>query len=240
MLTNKQMQKNLKYYKNYYTGEIDGIVGTLTKAAVKSFQGEWGLDQDGIYGTKTDAKLVFIVKQCQKAAGTTADGIIGPDTIAAVKGFQKKEGLTVDGIIGPQTLKKMNLSNLPQDSPASSTGVNWSKVKYFKKTEFKCDCNGKYCDGYPAAIDPALVELLEETRAHYGKAMQITSGLRCKKRNAELAGSSPVSKHLEGKAADVWIVGTAANNESLVKWFLNQKGVNYSYTGFGAVHVDVR
>lgn len=35
MLTNKQMQKNLKYYKNYYTGEIDGIVGTLTKTAVK-------------------------------------------------------------------------------------------------------------------------------------------------------------------------------------------------------------
>lgn len=236
MLTNKQMQKNLKYYKSYYSGELDGIAGTLTKTAVKKFQKEYGLTQDGIYGTKTDAKLVSIVKQCQKAAGTTADGIIGPNTISAIKSFQKKEGLTADGIIGTQTLKKMNLSAALQ----AAAEVNWDKVKYFKKAEFKCDCNGAFCNGYPAEIDTDLVELLEKTRAHYGKAMQITSGLRCKKRNAELAGSSPVSKHLEGKAADVWIVGTAANNNELVKWFQAQPGVNYSYTGFGAVHVDVK
>lgn len=43
MLTNKQMQKNLKYYKSYYTGEIDGIVGNLTKTAVKMFQKEYQL-----------------------------------------------------------------------------------------------------------------------------------------------------------------------------------------------------
>ena len=49
-----------------------------------------------------------------------------------------------------------------------------------------------------------------------------------------------MSKHLEGKAADVWIVGTAANNAALVKWFQAQPEVNYSYTGFGAVHVDVK
>ncbi|WNX87354.1 D-Ala-D-Ala carboxypeptidase family metallohydrolase [Emergencia timonensis] len=130
----------------------------------------------------------------------------------------------------------MNLSVAPQ----ADAEVNWSEVKYFEKAEFKCDCNGKYCDGYPAEIDVDLVELLEKARTHYGKAMQITSGLRCKKRNAELAGSSPVSKHLEGKAADVWIVGTAANNAALVKWFQAQPEVNYSYTGFGAVHVDVK
>ena len=35
--------------------------------------------------------------------------------------------------------------------------------------------------GYPAEIDVDLVELLEKARTHYGKAMQITSGLRCKK-----------------------------------------------------------
>lgn len=236
MLTNKQMQKNLKYYKSYYTGEIDGIVGNLTKTAVKMFQKEYQLAEDGIYGTKTDLKLVSIIKMCQNAAGTTADGIIGPNTISAVKRFQKKKGLTADGIIGTQTLQKMNLSAVPRPDAE----VNWSKVKYFKKAEFKCDCNGKYCDGYPARIDTDLVALLEKTRAHYGKAMQITSGLRCKKRNAELAGASPVSKHLEGKAADVWIVGTSANNNELVHWFQTQSEVNYSYTGFGAVHVDVK
>ena len=239
MLTTAQMQKNLKYYKSFYTGRVDGITGTLTGTAVKKFQKEYGLAADGIYGAKTDSKLISTVKKCQKAVGAGADGIIGPDTIACVKAFQKKNGLTADGIIGVKTLAKIEKS-AGTAGTGSAGGVDWSKVKYFKKSEFKCDCGGKYCSGYPADIDPDLVELLEETRKHYGKAIQITSGLRCKKRNNELAGSSPVSKHMEGKAADIWIVGTAPNNDSLVNWFRKKSRVGYSYTGFGAVHVEVK
>lgn len=233
MLTTAQMQKNLKYYKSYYKGQIDGIIGTLTRTAVKKFQEEYSLDIDGIYGEKTDSKLTQVVKKCQKAVGTDADGIIGPDTIAAVKAFQKKQGLTANGIIDSATLKKIN-------SHTTADSVDWSKVKYFKKSEFKCDCGGKYCDGYPAEIDPDLVKLLEETRAYYGKPIQITSGVRCQKRNSELSGSSPTSKHMEGKAADVWIVGTEPDNESLVAYFNKKSPVGYTYTGFGAVHVEVK
>lgn len=233
MLNTKQMQKNLKHYKSYYQGEVDGISGILTGNAVKSFQKEYGLAADGIYGEKTDSKLISVIKKCQRAAGAAEDGIVGPDTITAIKAFQKKNGLTADGIIGSKTLAKIN-------SARSAKDVDWSKVKYFKRSEFQCDCGGKYCSGFPVEIDPALIKLLEKTRSHFGKPVQITSGVRCRKRNSQLSGSSPVSKHMEGKAADIWIVGTQPNNDALVKWFRGQSVVGYSYTGFGAVHVEVK
>jgi peptidoglycan hydrolase-like protein with peptidoglycan-binding domain len=50
MLLVKQYQKNLHHYYAYYNGNIDGICGAQTKAAVKRFQKGHGLTQDGIYG----------------------------------------------------------------------------------------------------------------------------------------------------------------------------------------------
>lgn len=43
--------------KGYYTGGIDGIFGTKTRAAVRKFQSANGLAVDGIAGPKTLAKL---------------------------------------------------------------------------------------------------------------------------------------------------------------------------------------
>ncbi|MCQ2454562.1 MAG: spore cortex-lytic enzyme [Clostridia bacterium] len=52
----KKIQTVLKQ-KGYYKGNIDGIFGTKTKSAVKSFQKANGLTVDGIAGKKTLAKL---------------------------------------------------------------------------------------------------------------------------------------------------------------------------------------
>jgi tetratricopeptide (TPR) repeat protein len=41
----------------YYQGEIDGKVGPMTKAAIKAFQIDHGLETDGIAGPKTRAEL---------------------------------------------------------------------------------------------------------------------------------------------------------------------------------------
>jgi tetratricopeptide (TPR) repeat protein len=41
----------------YYQGEIDGKVGPMTKAAIKAFQRDHGLEVDGIAGPKTRAEL---------------------------------------------------------------------------------------------------------------------------------------------------------------------------------------
>ena len=52
----KQIQTKLKNW-GYYTGEIDGIFGSLTLQAVKDFQSKNGLTVDGIVGEQTLAAL---------------------------------------------------------------------------------------------------------------------------------------------------------------------------------------
>lgn len=53
---NKQVQQKLKNL-GYYTGAIDGIIGTKSKTAIKNFQRDYGLVVDGIIGPKTLAAL---------------------------------------------------------------------------------------------------------------------------------------------------------------------------------------
>ena len=48
----RQIQTKLKKW-GYYSGSVDGIYGSATLAAVKSFQKKNGLTVDGIAGTKT-------------------------------------------------------------------------------------------------------------------------------------------------------------------------------------------
>lgn len=59
LLDVKTRQKYLKEL-GFYTGEIDGVVGPLTKQAYKNLQNKYfsrGKDKDGIYGTNTDILL---------------------------------------------------------------------------------------------------------------------------------------------------------------------------------------
>ena len=84
MLNTKQVQMNLKYL-NYYKGSIDGIIGNLTRTAIRNFQSDNGLDPDGIYGVKTEGALVPMIKQIQIKIGTEADGVAGNNTIQKTK-----------------------------------------------------------------------------------------------------------------------------------------------------------
>lgn len=52
----KTVQQKLKNW-GYYTGSVDGIYGTKTKSAVKSFQRKNGLAVDGIVGKQTAKAL---------------------------------------------------------------------------------------------------------------------------------------------------------------------------------------
>ena len=51
-----QIQTKLSSW-GYYSGDVDGIYGSRTEAAVKAFQKSSGLDADGIAGAKTLAAL---------------------------------------------------------------------------------------------------------------------------------------------------------------------------------------
>ena len=65
--TVREIQKALKY-NGYYNGEIDGIFGENTKAAVKNFQRDSGLTADGIVGDKT-MKALGINKNAATSTG---------------------------------------------------------------------------------------------------------------------------------------------------------------------------
>nr|WP_243239203.1 D-Ala-D-Ala carboxypeptidase family metallohydrolase [Anaerofustis stercorihominis] len=199
------------------------------------------MTQDGIYGSKTDSALIKDIKNLQTLLNKqgnklSVDGIIGTATISAIKSFQRKKGLSQDGIAGSNTIKALKNTS---SSSSSSSKVNWDKVKYFKKSEFKCQCRGKYCNGYPAEMSSKLIDILEKLRAYFGKPITITSGLRCKKHNAEV-GCVSNSQHQYGKAADIYIAGV---DKAKIKAKAYEYGAKYCYYGTAgmgeAVHINV-
>ena len=130
----KTLQEKLNA-KGFDSGNVDGIFGAKTYAAVTAFQKANSLGVDGIVGKLTWAKLydatpvnvtpvttqpmlrtgsrgdaVRKLQELLNAKGYTCgnvDGIFGSKTKAAVLAFQKANGLGADGIVGPLTWGKL-------------------------------------------------------------------------------------------------------------------------------------
>ena len=66
----RQIQEKLKRW-GYYNGSVDGIYGSKTLAAVKSFQKKNGLTVDGIAGQKTLAAMG--ITSSSNSGGTTSN-----------------------------------------------------------------------------------------------------------------------------------------------------------------------
>ncbi len=241
-MTNKEIQRNLNTLA-FNCGSVDGIIGEKTKDAIKRYQRARGLVVDGIAGVNTKGMLESDIKNIQINLNTlgfhcgSVDGIIGEKTTAAIKAYQKDRGLVVDGIVGVNTS-----SSLEKDlSQKGDEKIDWTKEKYFKKSEFKCNCKEKYCSGYPTEVDPTLLDMLNSIREKFGLVI-ITGGLRCIGYNNTLSGSIKTSKHLSGKAADIYVKG--ASKEEVIALAKKHKDYSYAYTNNtymgSAVHVDVR
>lgn len=102
----------------------------------------------------------------------------------------------------------------------------------FAPEEFKCECGGKYCTGYPTYMKSIQLINLQDIRTHYGKPMKITSGMRCKKYNSVIGGSIANSKHLTGQATDFYMAGvtdTLANRKASIKWMKKLPNTTYIY-----------
>jgi uncharacterized protein YcbK (DUF882 family) len=86
-------------------------------------------------------------------------------------------------------------------------------------------------------INPALIELLEKIRKHFGRQITITSGYRTPAYNAKCPGAVKNSHHTYGNAADIKIQGLSPNeiHEWIKDWHQGGLGL---YKNF--VHVDVR
>lgn len=130
----KTLQEKLNA-KGFHSGNVDGIFGAKTYAAVTAFQKANSLGVDGIVGKLTWAKLydatpvnvtpvttqpmlrtgsrgdaVRKLQELLNAKGYTCgsvDGIFGSKTYAAVLAFQKANGLAADGIVGSLTWGKL-------------------------------------------------------------------------------------------------------------------------------------
>ena len=148
---------------------------------------------------------------------------LGEYNEANIRKFQKKylRSKDVDGIYGTNT-----------DNALRHVYNVKKYTKNFSPEEFKCECGGKYCTGYPSYMKKVELENLQTIRSHYGKPMVVTCGLRCKTYNSKLSGSIPNSKHLTGYATDFYMSGvtdTLANRKAAIKYIKTLPNHNYTY-----------
>ena len=114
---------------------------------------------------------------------------------------------------------------------------NINDFKNFEFKELKCKCGGKYCNGYPTGFSYELLRQLQDIRTHFGKAVIITSAVRCSQHNKNVGGVSN-SKHTKGKAVDFYVKGVSY---STLKSYVNKLPYNnYTYNVSGSVmHHDI-
>lgn len=168
------------------------------------------------------------------------DGIWGPRSEAATAEAQRRLGIPDDGVWGDQTdaaIREYIYSGEDLEIP-ESTGTFWDHIRYWSREEFRCQCGGKYCNGFPAEPDQTLVELVDDIRHDLGAPGHRSSGLRCEIHNRNEGGVA-TSRHRTGKALDFMIEGKSA-------WEVYQRALSDPRTGYTYiigngpyVHVDV-
>lgn len=147
------------------------------------------------------------------------DGDWGSGSREACRAFQRDRELTVDGYGGPETDKAlrhavandlMKTDPVPEQGTTAgnppATGTFWDEIEFFDREEFRCQCGGKYCNGFPVEPEEALVRTCDEIRRLLGVPVSIVdsggSGVRCPRHNAAVGGVGN-SNHLYGLAADL-------------------------------------
>ncbi len=149
----KKLQERLEKL-GYYHDDCDGDYGTLTVNAVKAFQKNNGLSQNGIANAATQNKLysssakeaeddgslkkgdsgadVKKIQERLKELGyfdASCTGNFGSQTVEAVKAFQKRNNLTQDGVVNEKTLKKLNSSSALKADTTLREGSSGTAVK---------------------------------------------------------------------------------------------------------------
>lgn len=103
----------------------------------------------------------------------------------------------------------------------------------FNSTEFDCHGKGCCCD---TVIDLETVDILQEIRNRFGKAVTVNSGYRCKTHNTAVGGASK-SKHLSGMAADIAVSGVEPIEVAKYAESIGVKGIGLYNWG---CHIDSR
>lgn len=140
------------------------------------------------------------------------DGIWGPQSRAAMANFQNRFGLPADGELTEESGTALRhavaywYDEVETDNTCGTDDDIWANSEFFDREEFRCQCGGKYCDGFPVEPDAELVRVCNEIRRRLGVPVTIVesggSGVRCPQHNANVGGAGN-SNHLYGKAADL-------------------------------------
>lgn len=169
------------------------------------------------------------------------DGDWGQLSKTATKSFQKDHGLTADGVFGEATAKAVLTAvakNETKKPTSTTTGDFWDEIEFFDREEFRCKCNGKYCDGFPTEPRETMVRIANQLRKNLDVPVSIVSGLRCPEWN-RIQGGVENSQHMYGEAADIYARGVS---QSKVEAELDRiGGVRYHYPidGSSNVHFDI-
>lgn len=183
-----------------------------------------GYDTGGI-GNGWGEKSRQAVECAQEDLGIPADGVWGPQTEAAVLEAVYTYDVDAPTEQDPET-----------DDP--ELAARFRGIRYWGPEDFRCQCGGRYCKGFPALPDRTLLELVDDIRHKAGKPGHRSSGLRCEIHNRNEGGVWN-SYHMTGKAFDFMIEGkTGAQLLAMVQ---EDPRCRYAYIiGNGPyVHVDV-
>lgn len=80
--------------------------------------------------------------------------------------------------------------------------LNEQLTPHFKRSEFACNCKGKYCSPRHMNIDLRVVDICEVIRQYVDKPIRISSGCRCAIWNKQQGGVES-SSHCYGFASDL-------------------------------------
>lgn len=103
-----KIQTNLKKW-GYYKGNVDGIYGKQTKAAVEYFQRKNGLRVDGIAGKQTLAALGISSKSSSSSSGTSDYNLLARVISAEARGESYEGQVAVGAVI----LNRVSHSSFP-------------------------------------------------------------------------------------------------------------------------------
>ena len=164
----------------YLTGDADGSYGSMTAAAVKSFQADYGLAVDGSAGQATQTALRNAMVRLQVElsklgyAPGGADGHYGEKTKAAVKGFQRDCGLSATGVADRTTRNAIDeRSGGMRAYSAIPKGSSGTQVRYLQQALIGLGFMRDTADGRYGAITETAVRSFQSA---YGLSVDGSAG----------------------------------------------------------------
>lgn len=107
-----QIQTKLKRW-GYYTGNVDGIFGSLTQRAVRWFQQKNGLQVDGIAGPQTLAAMGITQSTSSGSSGSSSNSSDVNLLARLIYGEARGESYTGQVAVGAVVLNRVRSSSFP-------------------------------------------------------------------------------------------------------------------------------